>query len=251
MDIAIVSAYLKTCRKVVNLTQADVAEKMGVTPQAISKWERGESLPDISLLTDLAKLYGVSVENILNGNEKKEISLESIGESLNAFVSEDLFTLIKEDFETAEGIWDLTVTPDVFLFITNSQKIQLLDIIFTMPDYVAIIDDILPYLNNIQRQKLMRHILDCTDYDNIEPMMPYLSNSIKTEIVLELLENDAFDFLEEIMPMLGSEHKDMLITHVLGNNYDLDILDNFYSFFDKKQRTILSELYESGGNENE
>jgi len=251
LDIAIVSNYLRTRRKIGNLTQVDVAEKMRVTPQAVSKWERGESLPDISLLTDLAKLYSVSVESILTGNEKKEISLENIGESLNAFVSEDLFALIKEDFEISEGIWDLNVTPDVFLFITNSQKMQLLDIIFTMPDYVVIIDDILPYLNNIQRQKLMHHILKCKDYDNIEPIMPYLSKAIKTEVVRKLLENDAFGFLEEIIPMLGSEHKDMLITHVLDNNYDLDILDNFYSFFDKKQRTILSELYEPEDSENE
>ena len=251
MDIAIVSTYLKTRRKIKNLTQVDVAEKMGVTPQAVSKWERGESLPDISLLSALAKLYGVSVENILNGNESKDIRLENIGESLNAFVSGDLFALIKEAFETSGSIQNLRVTPDVFLFITNSQKIQLLDIIFTMPDYIAIIDDILPYLNNIQRQKLIFHILERKDYDNIEPIMPYLSNAIKTEIVLGLLENDAFNFLEEIMPMLSIEHKDMIITHVLGNGYDLDTLDNFYSFFDKKQRTILSELYEPGGNDYE
>jgi len=246
-----VSAYLKACRKAGNLTQNDVAEKMGVTPQAISKWERGESLPDISLLTDLAKLYGVSVESILNGNEKKEISLENIGESLNAFVSDDLFTLIKEDFENANNIIDLNVTPDVFLFITNTQKMQILDIIFTMPDYIVIVDDILPYLNNMQRLNLMRHILACKDYDNIEPIMPYLSKAIKTEIVFELLENNAYGFLEEIMPLLGSEHKDMLIQHVANNNYATDTLDNFYSFFDKKQRKILSELYEYGGNENE
>jgi len=249
LDISAVSAYLKSCRKAKSLTQLDVAEKMGVTPQAVSKWERGESLPDISLLTDLAKLYGISVESILSGNEKKDISLDNIGETLNAFVSEELFELIKNDFETAESIWNLTVTPDVFLFITNNQKIQLLEIIFTMPDYAVIIDDILPYLNNSQRQKLMRHILDCKDYDNIEPIMPYLSKLVKTEIVVELLENDAFGFLEEIMPLLSSDHRDMLIAHILNNDYDLDILDNFYSFFDKKQRHIISGLYETGGNE--
>ena len=58
-------------RKVRNLTQKDLAEKLGVTDKAVSKWERAVSSPDISLLIPLAKALGVSTGELLSG-EKME-----------------------------------------------------------------------------------------------------------------------------------------------------------------------------------
>ncbi len=61
-------------RKEKNLTQADVAEKLHVSPQAVSKWEKGDSMPDISLLPDMAVLFGVSVDALL-GVEKETVEV--------------------------------------------------------------------------------------------------------------------------------------------------------------------------------
>ena len=52
-------------RKKSGLTQTDIANAVQVSPQAVSKWERGENAPDISILPDLAQLLGVSIEWIL------------------------------------------------------------------------------------------------------------------------------------------------------------------------------------------
>jgi len=56
---------LKALRKEKNLTQEDTAELLGVSPQSVSKWERGDTLPDITLLPALANLYKVSVDFLL------------------------------------------------------------------------------------------------------------------------------------------------------------------------------------------
>ena len=53
------------------LKQEELAEKLGVSPQAISKWENDQTCPDISLLPHLAKILGVSVDELLTG-EKEE-----------------------------------------------------------------------------------------------------------------------------------------------------------------------------------
>lgn len=53
------------CRQNKNMTQDVLAGKLGVTPQALSKWERGVSLPDISMLADLAGILEVSVDWLL------------------------------------------------------------------------------------------------------------------------------------------------------------------------------------------
>lgn len=52
-------------RHVLGLTQKDLANKVGVTAQAVSKWERGSSCPDISILDEIADSLGVSVSELL------------------------------------------------------------------------------------------------------------------------------------------------------------------------------------------
>ena len=54
-------------RKACGLTQFQVAEALGVTPQAVSKWERGLAFPDIAYLDDLAELLCVSIDALLRG----------------------------------------------------------------------------------------------------------------------------------------------------------------------------------------
>lgn len=62
---------LSVCRQNKNMTQEILAGKVGVTPQALSKWERGLSLPDISMLADLSQLLEVSVDWLLGVEPKK------------------------------------------------------------------------------------------------------------------------------------------------------------------------------------
>ncbi len=54
-------------RKENNMTQNDLAEKLNVSYQAVSKWERGENLPDANLMLEIAKLYKITVDEILRG----------------------------------------------------------------------------------------------------------------------------------------------------------------------------------------
>lgn len=52
-------------RKELNMTQAELAEKMGVTDKAVSKWERDLSFPDVSSLPKLAEVFGLSVDELM------------------------------------------------------------------------------------------------------------------------------------------------------------------------------------------
>ena len=56
------SENLRKHRILKNLTQEDVAEYLGITPQSVSKWERGESYPDITLLPALANVFETSID---------------------------------------------------------------------------------------------------------------------------------------------------------------------------------------------
>lgn len=52
-------------RKAENMTQEELAEKLGITKAAVSKWETGESLPDITMLPPIAELFGITMDELL------------------------------------------------------------------------------------------------------------------------------------------------------------------------------------------
>ena len=81
MDALKVGSFIRELRKKNNLTQKMFGEKYHVTYQAVSKWERGINIPDISLLRQISKDFNVSIEDILDGEvkekeDKKEVKKE-------------------------------------------------------------------------------------------------------------------------------------------------------------------------------
>ena len=76
---------LKYIRKEKNLTQEDVAAKIGVSGQTVSKWEKGECLPDVYNLKLLGRLYRVSVDSLLGtegDGDEKIVQTVKIGEAV-------------------------------------------------------------------------------------------------------------------------------------------------------------------------
>ena len=67
MNAYVTGNTVKQLREAKNLTQAELAQRIGVSSKAISKWETGKGLPDISLLQPLAQALGVSVIELMNG----------------------------------------------------------------------------------------------------------------------------------------------------------------------------------------
>lgn len=67
----IIAKNLATLRRKNKLTQLELAQKLNYSDKAISKWEKGESLPSVEVLHTICKLYGVSMDYMV-GDEKKE-----------------------------------------------------------------------------------------------------------------------------------------------------------------------------------
>lgn len=64
------------CRKQCNMTQAELAQKLNYSDKAVSKWERGESVPDVMTLAQLAEVFGVGLDALVSGSEPA-VKLES------------------------------------------------------------------------------------------------------------------------------------------------------------------------------
>ncbi len=78
-----IGRFIAECRKKANLTQMQLAEKLGITDKAISKWERGVAMPDTSIMLELCDILCISVNELLSG---EMIDMEQKDEQLNELI---------------------------------------------------------------------------------------------------------------------------------------------------------------------
>jgi len=77
MNQYVTGAVIKKLREKHNLTQAQLAEKLSISDKTISKWETGKGYPDISLLEPIAKVFQISITELLSGNEVNNANLSA------------------------------------------------------------------------------------------------------------------------------------------------------------------------------
>ena len=83
IDFKKVGNKISKYRKNNNLTQDDLAEKLFVTRQLVSKWENGTGIPSIDVLLELSKIFNVTFEDILCLNDEKTINNDDIFQGRN------------------------------------------------------------------------------------------------------------------------------------------------------------------------
>ena len=91
MDQIKIGRFIAERRKKASLTQMQLAEKLGITDKAISKWERGIAMPDTSIMLKLCDILGISVNELLSG---EKIDMEN-----NNQKNEQLFLEMAKELE--------------------------------------------------------------------------------------------------------------------------------------------------------
>lgn len=97
MDVVKIGTFIKTQRTELNMTQKDLAEKIGCTDKAISRWETGKGLPDMSFIIPLSKELNVSINEILTGEKL-------INDAVTPEETEMVAEIIKKNDETLVSV---------------------------------------------------------------------------------------------------------------------------------------------------
>ncbi|MCL2235166.1 MAG: helix-turn-helix domain-containing protein [Defluviitaleaceae bacterium] len=207
MDIQKVGDFIKSKRKELKLTQTHIADELGVTAQAVSKWERGENMPDVGFIPDIAKMLKVSIEEILQGGGSAD-ETEDIQPDLNSFAG-----------------------------LNPQQKSELIAKILTLEDYAISLDEILPYSGMDHKNAILAHIINRRDFELLEQITTYLDNNMKFTALGALLDDGRYDIIEDIMPIFNRKHRDVIVDFIITNPTEeiVEILENFIPFFDKNQ----------------
>ena len=111
MDSIKIGKFIADCRKEKKITQEQLAEKLYITDRAVSKWERGLSLPDADKMLDLCNILGINVNELLNGEKIDMKNYDKKTEEL-------LIELSKQDElknkRLITDMWVLTITTFIF-----------------------------------------------------------------------------------------------------------------------------------------
>lgn len=106
-----IGKFIHDCRKEQGFTQEYIAEKLGISDRAVSKWERGINMPDASLMLSLSELLGITVNELLSGEKIKM-------EKYNEKAEERLLEMAqKEEFQNKKlmtTIWTMLITSGIF-----------------------------------------------------------------------------------------------------------------------------------------
>ena len=89
MDQQKIGKFIAQRRKATELTQAQLAEKLGITDRAVSKWETGKALPDTSLMLDLCHILEITVNDLLSG---EIVTMENY----NKMLEDNLLEVVKQ-----------------------------------------------------------------------------------------------------------------------------------------------------------
>ena len=95
-----IGKFIANCRKDKKLTQEQLAEKLNISKNAVSKWERGLNLPDVSIMQELCKILGITLNELFIGENIIEEKYKEVADNnlLNALENSSFTLKEKIDF---------------------------------------------------------------------------------------------------------------------------------------------------------
>jgi len=149
LDLVLIGTRITNLRKQAGFTQNQLAETLYVTHQAVSKWEKGKSIPSIEILYELTKLFKVSIDYLLENTEIEENDYDQLFKNLPRDVVITKFIHSSNPSETM----DL-----VFYRLTRKERMQIINHLVYNNDFLQV-SDVWPYLNKAERTYLLGTIL--------------------------------------------------------------------------------------------
>lgn len=237
-DVTEIGKKIKTARNEKNMTQMDLADAMGISYQAVSNWERGNSMPDISKIPELCQILDISMDDLM-GNETSTDTVKKIISDDNADIS------LEELAEVAAIVPPMKMEQVFEEKKDNPDKIDIKAIIGLAPflddEYLEQLADKIVMKNISQLAELAPFLEDKTltkialnfdgPIDSLTELAPFLEDETLTQLALNY-EGDVEDLLE-LAPFLESAALDKLVEKQLAaGNCDVDDLIDLCPFLD-------------------
>lgn len=257
-DINNIGKKIADFRKINNITQMELADLMGVSYQAVSNWERGNSMPDIAKLPDLAKILNVSIDELLSEEASRSLIKNVIDGKVDEYIVEDNVsikdvvdiapilkpaqteTIIDKVIDNNKGKVTIKEIAEIAGSIDESFLFKLLSQVnekYTIKDLC----ELAPYLDQDDLGKLAIKAVKTGDIYLVTELAPYLDSDVLFKLVLEAINHNDFDGVEEIAPYLDEDDLAELVMDAAKAD-KLDLVIRLAPYLDSDDLEDIAEV---------
>ncbi|TCZ73180.1 helix-turn-helix domain-containing protein [Paenibacillus albiflavus] len=179
---------IASLRKKKDITQMGLADQLGISYQAISNWERGETMPDISKLPVLAEIFGVSIDEILDDGKEAKLIKKVIEQDTADYFQNNEVTV--EEITTVAPLLSASQADDMFNQIKDS---------FNIKELIPLA----PFISSEVLDELARKATEVEGIKNITPLAPFLSREVLDELVLKIADTEGIRSITAIAPFVS------------------------------------------------
>lgn len=239
-DTMNVAKIIKQKRMEKNLTQMQLADALGISYQAVSNWERGNSMPDISKLGELSTVLGCSVEELLGdddkakvvedmikGEEPKEMDMEDLVDVAPILPPKQTEDILGQMLKEAKDV-DLSDLAGLAPFLSDEMLEQFAENVSDESCFLDELCGIAPFLSKEALDRLVKKAIlnGNADIDDVAGLAPFLSKETLNDVVMMILQNDAdIDDVACLAPFLSKETLDDVVTFAIESNGEIDLED--------------------------
>lgn len=241
-DIMNVAKIIKEARISQNMTQMDLADAMEVSYQAVSNWERGNSMPDIAKLEQLCQVLKISLDQLLGTQKEAEtiakiidddeispsaITMDVLKELAPLLPPQDVKKFVNYQIEKTED-------PQAGKDSENRKESKI--------DYYTIIG-LAPFLSQADLDELIARLEGDISPEALIALAPFLSRRSVDELATHLTEGDIKpDTLIALAPFLSGRSVDELAMHLTGN-VEIELMMGIMPFLSQDGRNKFWKKY--------
>lgn len=230
-DINVISKRIKNARVQKNMTQMDLADAMGVSYQAVSNWERGNSLPDISKIEQLCKELDISFDVLLGSDSKESVAVKKAINDVDSLSTEEVSRIapmikpidLKNTIKKDKANLDIDVLVNLAVFLEEEEITEMAKRVDSISDISKLVG-LAPFVN----EKILCDL--AMQYkgnwgDSLTGLAPFLDKEMVGTIAVDALENGNIDIehLKSTAPFIDGQSIERILEYIKekGNLEDL------------------------------
>lgn len=251
-DMQKIGARISALRRSRGMTQTELAERLGISFQAVSSWERGNAMPDVAKLPELARMFGVTIDWMLGSPDAIPASAPEPPEQEAAVqqpgAADAVIELPSAPIAPAVPVTPAVPVPAVATPAPMEKETQpnwnmqeLSELLPFLPEkmvnelaqkYCAAhgaegLDEFMPFMREEDVDVLAREMM--ARGESIEEVLPFLSEKLVNELAQKHYAAHGAEGLEEFLPFMGEKNVDQLAREWQEQGEDVECLMPFMS----------------------
>ena len=210
MDQIKIGAFLKELRKEHGLSQEQLAERFNVSSRSVSRWENGNTMPDISVLIELADYYDIDIRDLLRGERKSEKMDEDLKETLVMvadYTEAEKAKIMKKVYRCGTGMLITSVLSMIVFFINplTGNQMALTPFLLILAGGIFAINTLLASLqlsgrmSKEKNKKLIR--ITIAIWVIVTVILLFFMTFILPKILFEMYKDTAVEVITETIPL--------------------------------------------------